>query len=203
MHAAPCLSGHQNQIKSCLEMKPCILEGLKHLCCPLHLAAQTQVPVCAGDANGDAETARGMAESKLSAFGLPIPRGMFMRQRSGGPPQARGGRPPLAPTSPEPPSSATSSSRSLNTAQGAYSTPAEPCTSGYETPVQVSHHQCAQCSAASVSACTSSTLARTPSSIHAGASLMAKPDIAAFHCCTPESSQDDCHCFLISAMAPE
>ncbi len=75
-------------------MKPCILEGLKHLCCPLHLAAQTQVPVCAGDANGDAETARGMAESKLSAFGLPIPQGMFMRQRSGGPPQARGGPPP-------------------------------------------------------------------------------------------------------------
>lgn len=86
-----------------------------------------------------------MAESKLSAFGLPVPRGMLMRQCSSGAPQARGGRPPLAPTSPEPPSSATSSSRSLNTAQGAYGTPAESCLSGYETPVQVSQPQDAQC----------------------------------------------------------
>ena len=85
-----------------------------------------------------------MAESKLNAFGLPIPRGMLMRQRSGGPPQARGGRPPLAPTSPEPPSSATSSSRSLNVGQGAYGTPADSCLSGYETPIQVGIHHCAQ-----------------------------------------------------------
>ncbi len=85
-----------------------------------------------------------MAESKLNAFGLPVPRGMLMRQRSGGPPHARGGRPPLAPTSPEPPSSATSSSRSLNIGQGAYGTPAESCLSGYETPVQVGPHHCAQ-----------------------------------------------------------
>lgn len=91
-----------------------------------------------GDANGDVHVARDMAESKLSAFGLPVPRAMIMRQRSGGTPQLRGWRPPLAPTSHEPPSSATSSSRSLNTTQGAYSTAADTCASGYETPVQVS-----------------------------------------------------------------
>lgn len=93
----------------------------------------------AGDANGDAATptARNMAESKLSAFGLPISRSLLMRQRSGGVPPRCGGRPPLAPMSPEPPSSATSSSRSLNVGQGAWSLTAEPCTSGYETPTQV------------------------------------------------------------------
>ena len=93
-----------------------------------------------GNGNGDVDTPTGrdMAESKLNAFGLPVPRSMLMqRQRSGQLPQ-RGGRPPLAPTSPEPPSSATSSQRSLNVGQGAWSTQAEPCTSGYETPTQAS-----------------------------------------------------------------
>ena len=81
-------------------------------------------------------SARDMAESKLSAFGLPVPRSMLMRSRSGGG-SHRGGRPPLAPMSPDMPSSATSSSRSLNVGQGAGGLQAEPCTSGYETPVQV------------------------------------------------------------------
>ena len=76
-----------------------------------------------------------MAESKLNAFGLPVPRSMLLRSRSGG--SQRGGRPPLAPVSPDMPSSATSSSRSLNIGQGASGLQAEPCTSGYETPVQV------------------------------------------------------------------
>ena len=100
-----------------------------------------------GDAGVEAESpsakdslqspsARDMAESKLSAFGLPVPRSMLMRSRSGGV-SHRGGRPPLAPMSPDMPSSATSSSRSLNVGQGAGGLQAEPCTSGYETPVQV------------------------------------------------------------------
>ena len=94
------------------------------------------------DCKPETPTARDMAESKLNAFGLPVPRSMLMRQRSGGGTQ-RGGRPPLAPTSPEPPSSATSSSRSLNVGAGGWSTQAEPCTSGYETPVQVTALSCA------------------------------------------------------------
>ena len=81
-------------------------------------------------------SSRDMAESKLNAFGLPVPRSMLLRSRSGGGSQ-RGGRPPLAPVSPDMPSSATSSSRSLNVGQGASGLQAEPCTSGYETPVQV------------------------------------------------------------------
>lgn len=98
----------------------------------------------AGDADGKSEspTVRDMAESKLYAFGLPVPRSMLMRQHSGGGGQ-RGGRPPLAPTSPEPPSSATSSSRSLNVIPGGWSTQTEPCTSGYNTPVQVTAVCCA------------------------------------------------------------
>ena len=84
-------------------------------------------------------SARDMAESKLNTFGLPVPRSMLLRSRSGGGSQ-RGGRPPLAPVSPDMPSSATSSSRSLNVGQGASGLQAEPCTSGYETPVQVLLH---------------------------------------------------------------
>ena len=84
----------------------------------------------------ESPSARDMAESKLNAFGLPVPRSMLLRSRSGGGSQ-RGGRPPLAPVSPDMPSSATSSSRSLNVGQGASGLQAEPCTSGYETPVQV------------------------------------------------------------------
>ena len=84
----------------------------------------------------ESPSARDMAERKLNAFGLPVPRSMLLRSRSGGGSQ-RGGRPPLAPVSPDMPSSATSSSRSLNVGQGASGLQAEPCTSGYETPVQV------------------------------------------------------------------
>lgn len=84
----------------------------------------------------ESTSTRDMAESKLNAFGLPVPRSMLLRSRSGGGSQ-HGGRPPLAPMSPDMPSSATSSSRSLNVGQGASSLQAEPCTSGYETPVQV------------------------------------------------------------------